>query len=136
MIYFLGTHVLFVLHNPGVHVGHASVRLQYRSDKCTRKGKYKNKLLYHNISIIWTFIYYWSICVYIFQNIEKFIKDVFETRYKKNMESGRAELLYSFVVSIFAIGGMLGGFCGGIIANRFGRQVDKIVINNNYILCH
>ncbi|XP_050423475.1 glucose transporter type 1 isoform X6 [Adelges cooleyi] len=55
-------------------------------------------------------------------NIEKFIKDVFEDRYKKNMDSGRAELLYSFAVSIFAIGGMLGGFSGGIIANRFGRK--------------
>ncbi|XP_015377009.1 PREDICTED: glucose transporter type 1-like [Diuraphis noxia] len=55
-------------------------------------------------------------------NIEKFIKDVFEDRYKENMDHGQAELLYSFAVSIFAIGGMLGGFSGGIIANRFGRQ--------------
>ncbi|KAL5233174.1 hypothetical protein ACI65C_000584 [Semiaphis heraclei] len=55
-------------------------------------------------------------------NIEKFIKDVFEDRYKENMDHGQAELLYSFAVSIFAIGGMLGGFSGGIIANRFGRK--------------
>ncbi|XP_060850087.1 glucose transporter type 1-like isoform X3 [Rhopalosiphum padi] len=55
-------------------------------------------------------------------NIEKFIKDVFEDRYKKNMDHAQAELLYSFAVSIFAIGGMLGGFSGGIIANRFGRK--------------
>ncbi|XP_050529430.1 glucose transporter type 1 isoform X3 [Daktulosphaira vitifoliae] len=55
-------------------------------------------------------------------NIEKFIKDVFLSRYKRNMEDGRAEFLYSFAVSIFAIGGMLGGFSGGIIANRFGRK--------------
>lgn len=61
----------------------------------------------------------------IFQNIEKFIKDVFEDRYKQNIENGRAELLYSFAVSIFAIGGMLGGFSGGIIANRFGRLVKN-----------
>ncbi|XP_027837622.2 glucose transporter type 1 isoform X4 [Aphis gossypii] len=55
-------------------------------------------------------------------NIEKFIKDVFEDRYKENMDHAQAELLYSFAVSIFAIGGMLGGFSGGIIANRFGRK--------------
>ncbi|KAL4091482.1 hypothetical protein QTP88_026169 [Uroleucon formosanum] len=55
-------------------------------------------------------------------NIEKFIKDVFEDRYKENMDQGQAELLYSFAVSIFAIGGMLGGFSGGIIANHFGRS--------------
>uniref|UniRef100_A0A2H8U0E7 Glucose transporter type 1 n=1 Tax=Melanaphis sacchari TaxID=742174 RepID=A0A2H8U0E7_9HEMI len=55
-------------------------------------------------------------------NIEKFIKDVFEDRYKRSMDHAQAELLYSFAVSIFAIGGMLGGFSGGIIANRFGRK--------------
>lgn len=48
---------------------------------------------------------------------------MFEDRYKENMDNGQAELLYSFAVSIFAIGGMLGGFSGGIIANRFGRFV-------------
>jgi len=34
--------------------------------------------------------------------------------------------LYSIVVSIFQVGGMLGGFSGGIIANRFGRFVKLI----------
>lgn len=55
---------------------------------------------------------------------------MFEDRYKENMDHGQAELLYSFAVSIFAIGGMLGGFSGGIIANRFGRSVCIIL---NYI---
>lgn len=31
------------------------------------------------------------------------------------------QFLYAIVVSIFQVGGMLGGFSGGIIANRFGR---------------
>lgn len=48
---------------------------------------------------------------------------MFEDRYKENIDNEQAELLYSFAVSIFAIGGMLGGFSGGIIANRFGRSV-------------
>ena len=29
--------------------------------------------------------------------------------------------LYAMAVSIFAIGGMIGGFIGGSIADRFGR---------------
>lgn len=33
--------------------------------------------------------------------------------------------MYSFAVSIFAVGGMLGGFSGGMIADRFGRFVSK-----------
>lgn len=43
--------------------------------------------------------------------------------------------LYSVAVSIFAIGGMVGGFSGGMIANRFGRQVifkAPIDLSNNF----
>ena len=36
-------------------------------------------------------------------------------------EELNVSFLYSVVVSIFAIGGMLGGFGGGMVANRFGR---------------
>ena len=35
----------------------------------------------------------------------------------------KVKILYSIAVSIFAIGGMVGGFSGGMIANRFGRYV-------------
>lgn len=55
------------------------------------------------------------------QNIENFMKDVYKSRYGEDIQDEAVKVLYSVAVSIFAIGGMLGGFCGGMIANRFGR---------------
>jgi len=50
------------------------------------------------------------------------MREVWEERnVGETLENERLEFMYSIVVSIFAIGGMLGGFFGGIIANRFGR---------------
>lgn len=57
------------------------------------------------------------------QNIENFMKDVYKNRYGEDITDDSVKKLYSIAVSIFAIGGMLGGFSGGIIANRFGRLV-------------
>lgn len=57
----------------------------------------------------------------VFQNIEKFMRDVYKERNKQDLPADSAKLMYSFVVSIFAIGGMIGGFSGGMVANRFGR---------------
>ena len=37
--------------------------------------------------------------------------------------------MYAIAVSIFAIGGMCGGFIGGWIANRFGRK-GGLLVNN------
>lgn len=56
-------------------------------------------------------------------NIENFMKDVYKWRYGKDMSAETVEVLFSLAVSIFAIGGMLGGFSGGMVANRFGRYV-------------
>lgn len=55
------------------------------------------------------------------QNIENFMKDVYKDRYGKDIHEDTVNQLYSIAVSIFAIGGMVGGFSGGMIANRFGR---------------
>lgn len=49
------------------------------------------------------------------------MKDVYKDRYGKDIQEDSVNKLYSIAVSIFAIGGMLGGFSGGMIANRFGR---------------
>jgi len=60
------------------------------------------------------------------------MKDVYKDRYGEDISDDSVKKLYSVAVSIFAIGGMVGGFSGGIIANRFGRFVlDDTVIRNH-----
>ncbi|KAF9797293.1 hypothetical protein SFRURICE_006275, partial [Spodoptera frugiperda] len=63
------------------------------------------------------------------KNIANFMKDVYKNRYGMDLQDDTVNRLYSIAVSIFAIGGMLGGFSGGMIANRFGRK-GGLLLNN------
>uniref|UniRef100_A0A1B6DH78 Major facilitator superfamily (MFS) profile domain-containing protein n=2 Tax=Clastoptera arizonana TaxID=38151 RepID=A0A1B6DH78_9HEMI len=68
------------------------------------------------------------------KNIENFMKDVYRSRYATEIQEESVKLLYSLAVSIFAIGGMLGGFSGGLIANKFGRK-GGLLMNNVLGIC-
>ena len=61
------------------------------------------------------------------QDIETFIKDTYKHRYNEDLPESTIRGMYSFAVSIFAVGGMLGGFSGGMIADRFGRSVRAML---------
>lgn len=72
--------------------------------------------------------FYNTLCLNYLQNIENFMKDVYKDRYGEDISDDSVKTLYSVAVSIFAIGGMVGGFSGGTIANRFGRSVSGSAI--------
>ena len=55
------------------------------------------------------------------QIIEDFIASVWLSRYESEIAPTTMDFIWSVAVSIFAIGGMVGGFSGGYIADRFGR---------------
>lgn len=61
------------------------------------------------------------------QIIESFIKSVWSSRYGTEIDTMTLHLIWSGAVSIFAIGGMIGGFSGAYIANHFGRKGGMLV---------
>ncbi|XP_076308176.1 glucose transporter 1 isoform X3 [Tachypleus tridentatus] len=65
--------------------------------------------------------------------IQEFISDIYKKRTGNDITDGFNELIWSITVSIFAIGGMVGGISGGTIANRFGRK-GGLLLNNIFAI--
>ncbi|XP_064457955.1 glucose transporter type 1-like isoform X2 [Ornithodoros turicata] len=61
--------------------------------------------------------------------LEDFISSVYQERTGYQISKNFKDWLWAITVSIFAIGGMVGGISGSMIANRFGRK-GGLLINN------
>lgn len=49
------------------------------------------------------------------------INETLKNNYEMNLSDNGVDLLWSFIVSVFLIGGAIGSFAGSYVANRIGR---------------
>lgn len=55
------------------------------------------------------------------QKLRSFFNDTWMERYKQPISPGVCTIVWSIAVAIFSVGGMVGSFSVGVMANRFGR---------------
>ena len=55
------------------------------------------------------------------QKLRAFFNATWMDRYGEPISPGVQTVVWSFAVAIFSIGGMVGSFSVGVMANRFGR---------------
>ncbi|KAM5191683.1 solute carrier family 2, facilitated glucose transporter member 11-like [Mantella aurantiaca] len=59
--------------------------------------------------------------------IKQYINDTWVRRYKTQISDGTLTLIWSFVVSVFSIGGLIGSSSSGFLAGRFGKKKCQLV---------
>lgn len=55
------------------------------------------------------------------QKLRAFFNATWMERYGEPIKPGVCTIVWSFAVAIFSVGGMVGSFSVGVIANKFGR---------------
>ncbi|XP_035235711.1 solute carrier family 2, facilitated glucose transporter member 11b isoform X2 [Anguilla anguilla] len=67
------------------------------------------------------------------QSVQNFINQTWIYRYDAQITEELLTLLWSTIVSIFTIGGLVGSLVGGTLAMRFGRK-GALLLNNTFAL--
>ncbi|KAM4631446.1 solute carrier family 2, facilitated glucose transporter member 3a [Polymixia lowei] len=63
------------------------------------------------------------------QKLRSFFNDTWMERYGEPISLGTCTVVWSFAVAIFSVGGMVGSFSVGVMANRFGRRRSMFLVN-------
>ncbi|XP_008303260.1 solute carrier family 2, facilitated glucose transporter member 1-like [Stegastes partitus] len=64
------------------------------------------------------------------QKLRSFFNDTWMERYGVPISSGVQTIVWSVAVAIFSVGGMVGSFSVGVMANRFGRRRSMFLVNS------
>ncbi|KAI5087294.1 solute carrier family 2, facilitated glucose transporter member 3, partial [Silurus meridionalis] len=63
------------------------------------------------------------------QKLRAFFNNTWMDRYGKPIEPGMCTIVWSLSVAIFSVGGMVGSFSVGVLANKFGRRNSMFLVN-------
>ncbi|XP_072304359.1 solute carrier family 2, facilitated glucose transporter member 1-like [Eucyclogobius newberryi] len=63
------------------------------------------------------------------QKLRNFFNDTWMERYGEPISPGMVTIVWSVSVAIFSVGGMVGSFSVGVMADRFGRRRSMFLVN-------
>ncbi|XP_043994155.1 solute carrier family 2, facilitated glucose transporter member 1-like [Gambusia affinis] len=63
------------------------------------------------------------------EKLRSFFNQTWFQRYNEPISSGVCTIVWSVAVAIFSVGGMVGSFSVGVMANRFGRRRSMFLVN-------
>lgn len=64
------------------------------------------------------------------QKLRSFFNNTWMERYGEPISPGLCTMVWSVSVAIFSVGGMVGSFSVGVMANRFGRRRSMFLVNS------
>ncbi|XP_015236986.1 PREDICTED: solute carrier family 2, facilitated glucose transporter member 3-like [Cyprinodon variegatus] len=63
------------------------------------------------------------------EKLRSFFNNTWMERYGEPISPGVCTIVWSVAVAIFSVGGMVGSFSVGVMANRFGRRQSMLLVN-------
>ncbi|KAI1885821.1 hypothetical protein AGOR_G00207730 [Albula goreensis] len=63
------------------------------------------------------------------QKLRDFFNETWIERYGQEIDSNICTIVWSFAVAVFSVGGMVGSFSVGVLANKFGRRKAMLLSN-------